>query len=63
MLELLCLAVDDEQNTGNQSADSRNDAQYSTKAYSKQTKPGDYQENSEQDPFQLTHIHFISPLS
>jgi hypothetical protein len=57
------LAVDDEQNTCNQCRDSGNDIKDCPKAYAKQAQPGDYEEYSEQDPFQLIHVHFISPLN
>jgi hypothetical protein len=59
----LTLAVDYEQNTRNQCADSRDDVKYCAKTYTKKTQAGDYQEDSEQDPFQLIHVHFDSPLS
>ena len=59
----LRLAVDYEQHTGDQRAYSRDDAQYSTHTYTKETKARNYQEYPEQNPFQLTHIHFNSPLS
>jgi hypothetical protein len=57
------LAVDDEQNTGNQRANSRDDAQYSAYTYTKKVQAHDDQEDSEQDPFQLIHVHCVSPLS
>ena len=58
---ILKLAVDQEQNPGNQRTDSRDDASYdSTKAYTKKTQAGNDQKDPEQNPFQLTHIHFFS---
>lgn len=45
------LAVDDEQNTGDQCANSSNDAQDSTKAYTQKTKSGNHQKDTEQYPF------------
>ncbi len=41
------LTVDYEQNTGDQRADSRDDAQYSTDPYSKKAQSHDDQEDSE----------------
>jgi len=38
---MLGLAVDYEQNTGDQRADSRDDAQYSAKTYTKKAQAGD----------------------
>jgi len=55
------LAVDDEQNTGNQRANSRDDAQYSAHAYAKKAQAHDDQEDPKQDPFRLIQLHFISP--
>jgi hypothetical protein len=43
----LKLAVDNEQYTGNQRADTRNDVKYPTKAYTKQAQAGDDQKDSE----------------
>jgi hypothetical protein len=57
------LTVDYEQHARNQRADSRDDIEYCTKAYTKKTQAGDDQENSEQDPFQSIHMHFSSPFS
>lgn len=57
------LAVDDEQNAGDQCTDSCNDVKYCTKTYAKKAQSGDDQKYSKQDPFQLTHMHFISPLN
>jgi hypothetical protein len=56
------LAVDYEQNTRDQRADSRDDVKYRAETQTKKTQAGDDQEDSEQDPFQLIHVHFISPL-
>jgi len=40
--KILRLAVDYEQNAGNQRADSRDDAQYSTDTYTKKAQAHDY---------------------
>jgi len=57
------LAVDDEQDTCNQCADTCDDVKYLAETQTKKTQAHDDQEDSEQDPFQLTRVHFISPLS
>jgi hypothetical protein len=54
--------VDQEQNTGDQRADPRNDVQDSAKPNSQQAQAKDDQKDGKQDPFQFFHIHDISPL-
>jgi hypothetical protein len=53
------LAVDQEQNTGNQCTDSRNDIKDRTKAQAKKHQAFDDQKDSEQDPFNFFHVHVI----
>jgi hypothetical protein len=56
----LRLTVDDEQNTSDQRANSCDDVKYCTESYAKKGQSGDYQKNSEHDPFQS--IHNFSPF-
>jgi len=56
--KIISLAVDDEQNTSDQRTYSCDDTQYATHAHTQKTEAGDDQKDSEQNPLQLTCIHF-----
>jgi len=56
----LGLAIDQEQDPCDQRADPGDDApNNAAKPYTQKTKAGDDQKDPEQNPFQLTSIHFV----